>query len=422
MQRKPALPLRPYLALRRALQEFKEQHGDKPFRRKVFLLLTHQAEPDSLQLIIEKLLMLLIALSVCSVILESVEGLYAGREALFNGLETLFIVIFTAEYLMRLYTAPEDPRFGRGLKGLAKSMTNPSQVTDLLAILPFWISLFTPSHLDLRFLRIVRLVRVLKLVRYNKSSRTLLKVLQNEWPVIAASIFIMVIFVVLLASLGYLFEHKAQPDKFQNIPQAIYWAVITLASVGYGDISPITEGGRLATVAASLAGIGIFALPAAILSSAFVDQMHRDRETLRDEIANALEDGHLSEASRHRIAKIAEDLSLSDDEIQTVLRREIARQAREERQELAREAREAQTILAGGGMGTGGQANSPVGLVGPGSAWPSEPGQALEHYRQLVSLLRQARLDSGLSTRLEGLIQDPNQVTDRERAVWRALD
>jgi voltage-gated potassium channel Kch len=94
-----------------------------------------------------------------------------------------------------------------------------------------------------------------------------MKVIAREWPVMAASAFIMLLLVVMTASLGYLFEHEAQPEKFENIPQSIYWAVITLASVGYGDISPVTPAGRAMTIVLALIGIGIFAIPAALLSS-----------------------------------------------------------------------------------------------------------------------------------------------------------
>ena len=145
---------------------------------------------------------------------------------------------------------------------------------------------------------------------------TLVKALQREWPVIAASTFIMLLMVVLTASLGYLFEHDAQPEKFENIPQAIYWAVITLASVGYGDISPVTPMGRLLTVILALMGIGIFAIPAGLLASAFTDQLRIEREAFKAKLLHAYHnEGKLDAKARAILAEETERLHLSAEDI-----------------------------------------------------------------------------------------------------------
>jgi voltage-gated potassium channel len=125
----------------------------------------------------------------------------------------------------------------------------------------------------------------------------------------------MMLLVVLTASLGFLLEHEAQPDKFENIPQSIYWAIITLASVGYGDISPITPLGRLLTVVVALIGIGIFAIPAGLLASAFTDQLRIDREAFKQRLMLAYEDGMLDRAEKELIVAEAERLHLSGDEV-----------------------------------------------------------------------------------------------------------
>jgi hypothetical protein len=144
--------------------------------------------------------------------------------------------------------------------------------------LPFLLEAVLTSFIDLRFLRIVRLVRLLKLGRYNKSTATMFMVVRRELPVLLASSFIMMMLVFMTAAMGYLLERGAQPDKFEDIPTAMYWAIITLASVGYGDITPVTPAGRFLTVSLALLGIGVFAIPAAIMSSAFTDQLRMDRE------------------------------------------------------------------------------------------------------------------------------------------------
>jgi len=115
--------------------------------------------------------------------------------------------------------------------------------------------------------------------------------------------------------MGYLFEHDAQPDKFENIPQAIYWAVVTLASVGYGDISPVTPMGRALTVVLALIGIGIFAIPAGLLASAFSDQLRIDREDFKRRLLHAYEGGNSAARARELIAAEAERLHLSRDDV-----------------------------------------------------------------------------------------------------------
>lgn len=129
----------------------------------------------------------------------------------------------------------------------------------------------------------------------------------------------MLLLVVLTASLGYELEHDAQPDKFDSIPSAMYWAVITLASVGYGDISPITPMGRAMTVVISLIGIGIFAIPAGLMASAFTDQLRIDRETFENEFRDALAKGQISHNDQHALNAEAERLHLSAQDVTRIM-------------------------------------------------------------------------------------------------------
>lgn len=327
-------PLRPGSALWHAVGAFRSRHAGESFRYQIYQLLNPSARPDALQRMVELSMLVVIVLAVLGVIGESVESLN-GFALEFHLLEVVLTLLFTVEYVMRIYSIPEDPALKGNPLAHLQGAIRPAQIIDLCAILPFYAHLFFPGVLHLQFLRAFRLIRALKLLRFSRASRTLMTVLQAEWPVIGAAIFIMFIFVIVTASVGYLFEHTAQPDKFENIPQSIYWAVITLASVGYGDISPVTEGGRAATIVSALAGIGIFALPAAILSSAFVDQLHQDRERLRDEIRRALEEGPMTETRKALLLEQAEEegLSLNDSEIEEMILRITDQMQREARQQ-----------------------------------------------------------------------------------------
>jgi hypothetical protein len=192
-------------------------------------------------------------------------------------LDSVAFFIFFFEYALRVYSVAEsNPQ--RTAASRWKFCSSFNGLIDLISILPFLLEAVLSQFIDLRFLRIVRLTRLLKLSRYSKSTGTMFMVIRREMPVLMASSFIMMLLVFITAAVGYLLESRAQPDKFENIPTAMYWAVITLASVGYGDITPVTAGGRFLTVVLALLGIGVFAIPAAIMSSAFTDQLRAERE------------------------------------------------------------------------------------------------------------------------------------------------
>jgi septal ring factor EnvC (AmiA/AmiB activator) len=200
----------------------------------------------------------------------------------------------------------------------------------------------------------------------------------------------MLLLIVLAASLGYLFEHEAQPDKFENIPTAIYWAVITLASVGYGDISPVTPVGRTMTIVLALVGIGIFAIPAALLSSAFSDQLIKEREALKNELMAMLKDGNLDDDEIIKIREEAKRLHLTIEEINTILET-LTKQKEEE--ELK-------------------NASLPLNLIA------ERPEQAVEHYKTLVSQIYQLALMADAQ-----LFEQSALKTDRlsasEWALWQ---
>jgi voltage-gated potassium channel Kch len=276
-----------------------------------------------------------VLLSIVSVILHSVESLSDLFALEFLIIDTIAFVVFTVEYVARLYTAPERPELHALRWKRLTYVRSPGAIIDLLAILPTLIEALVPTGLDLRFLRVFRLVRLLKLTRYTSAAVTLYRVIARERQIIVAAGFVMLLLVVLTASMGYLFEHDAQPDKFENIPQSIYWAVVTLASVGYGDISPVTPMGRTLTVVLALIGIGIFAIPAGLLASAFSDQLRIDRESFKHRLLHAYEGGESAARARELIAAEAERLHLS---VEDVVR--LTREAKEEFEARQREAHE----------------------------------------------------------------------------------
>ncbi len=375
-----------------ALREFRTLNRGRTFRQKVHALVWPSDHGGRLHEYFDTFVVVWVVISVLAVILESVESIHFILNLEFIILDTVAVAIFTTEYMLRIYSAVEQPAFKGAIAGRLRFARSPTALIDLLAILPFFLEVVLHHLVDLRFLRVFRLMRLLKLTRYTGATKTLGIVMKREWPVLMASTFIMLLLVVLTASLGYLFEHEAQPEKFENIPQSIYWAVVTLASVGYGDISPVTPAGRAMTIVLSLLGIGIFAIPAALLSSAFSDQLRIERENLQNELFNMLADGTISDEEREIIDAEAKRLHLGRDEVERLIEK-----ARRQRESTSNHALMSMPQLI------------------------AQPAAAVERYRELLSQIRQLAV-LGDNARMTALIDSGQRATAFEREAWHWIN
>ena len=374
-----------------AYKEFVLANQGRTFRQKVHAVIFPSAYGGSLHTIFDTFIMIWVIVSVLAVILESVHSIEYLLNLEFIVLDAIAVSIFTLEYCLRMYCCVEEPGYQRAVSGRLKMAKSTSSIIDLLAIAPFFLEVFLHHLIDLRFMRVFRLLRLLKLSRYTGATQSLSKVIAREWPVIAASTFIMLLLVVMTASLGFLLEHEAQPDKFENIPQAIYWAVITLASVGYGDISPITPAGRAMTIVLSLIGIGIFAIPAAILSSAFTDQLKRDREALVNTIYEMLADGHLDEKEIEYIRTESKRLHLSDEEIRLLI----------DKANRERELMEDVSIL-------------PLHKIAANTE------HSIEHFKHLLGQVRQLSLLTD-QEKFQAAIDNSERLTETDKKLWALI-
>jgi len=374
-----------------AYKEFVLANKGRTFRQKVHAVIFPSAYGGSLHTIFDTFIMIWVIVSVLAVILESVHSIEYLLNLEFIVLDAIAVSIFTLEYCLRMYCCVEEPGYQRAVSGRLKMAKSTSSIIDLLAIAPFFLEVFLHHLIDLRFMRVFRLLRLLKLSRYTGATQSLSKVIAREWPVIAASTFIMLLLVVMTASLGFLFEHEAQPDKFENIPQAIYWAVITLASVGYGDISPITPAGRAMTIVLSLIGIGIFAIPAAILSSAFTDQLKRDREALVNTIYEMLADGHLDEKEIEYIRTESKRLHLSNEEIRLLI----------DKANRERELMEDVSIL-------------PLHKIAANTE------HSIEHFKHLLGQVRQLSLLTD-QEKFQAAIDNSERLTETDKKLWALI-
>lgn len=225
----------------------------------------------------------LIVLNVVAAVLETVDWIHDRYALIFSAFNVFSIAVFTVEYLLRLWSCTEDPNFRDPVRGRLRFMVSPLAIIDLLAFLPFYLPL---AFSDLRFMRafrLFRLFRVLKLARYSESLQTFMDVLKLKREELGMMLFIIIILLVVTSSLMYQAEYKAQPDAFSSIPAAMWWGVVTLATVGYGDMFPITPTGKLIGSVVVILGIGLFALPTGILAAGFSEVLQRKREARQKE-------------------------------------------------------------------------------------------------------------------------------------------
>jgi voltage-gated potassium channel len=222
--------------------------------------------------LLDALTVVLIVLNVVAMAAATVPGMAVQYGRLFSRFEVFSVVVFSAEYLLRAWVCVEDPRarFHHPLRGRLRYLITPMAIIDLGAILPFYLRMFL-TH-DFRFLLLFRL---LKLLRYVSALDMLVAVIRSERKTLVSAGLMMLVLLVTLSSIMYQLEHDVQPDKFSSIPDAMWWAVVTLTTVGYGDVVPVTPLGKVVGGVATVLGIGMFALPAGILASAFAQEVKK---------------------------------------------------------------------------------------------------------------------------------------------------
>ena len=252
-------------------------------------------------------LIILIIGNVVAVLLESVNPIYKVYHAYFHLFENFSIIVFTTEYILRFWSVVEKNPLESEAKQRWKYMTSGAAIIDLLAILPAYLNFFV--HIDLRFLRVLRLLRLLKLTRYFVSLQILLRVIEREKGSFQAVIFILLIMIVMAAAGIYVVESNAQPTVFSSIPASMWWAVVTLTTVGYGDVTPITPLGRFLGALITILGVGLAALPAGILANGLANELEQRKQQLEAKFRELLNSSEI-------------DLAKDEDKIETI-RREV---------------------------------------------------------------------------------------------------
>lgn len=238
------------------------------FREKLFHIL-HKPSPQNMWA--RYINYLLAAFIVSNALLVAVETLPSINPALhpyFYGFEILSTSIFAMEYLARLWVCVEQGRYARPAVGRIRYALSPLPILDLLVIVTFW------TAVDLRFLRVARMVRLLKVLNmahFERSLERLGAALKRRKELLMVAVIMMVLCIYASAAILYQVEHATQPAVFSSIPNTLWWAMTTLTTIGYGDMVPVTSFGRICAGLISVFGIGVFALPTAIVTAAIVE-------------------------------------------------------------------------------------------------------------------------------------------------------
>lgn len=255
----------------------------KQIKNRVFEVVQVAKPGDWVSKVFDLSIILLIFINVCMVVLDTFT-LPASFKSIFSNVEVYSVIIFTIEYVLRVWTSdllyPSLPSWKARLKFIFSAMA----LIDLLAILPFYLPYIIP--LDLRVLRLLRLVRLFRLFKVNRYTHALSQiaaVFKNRSGQLLSSMFVVFLLMVIASVIMYNVESPVQPDKFSNAFSGMWWAIATLTTVGYGDVYPVTVLGKVLSAIIAMLGIGLVAVPTGIISAGFMEQLDKDKDDAKDE-------------------------------------------------------------------------------------------------------------------------------------------
>lgn len=302
----------------------------EPLRRFVYRVLETAREDDAASRIVDIILIFFIATSVLAVVLESIPELERRYADIFWLFESITVTVFTIEYFLRLWSSIEEsPRhLKQPIRSRIRYVISFHAIVDFLAVLPYYLIYFGLfGGVDMRFLRAFRLLRVLKLTRYSAALNMLLLTFKENGRALAAAFLILLTVMLLAASGMYYFEREAQPVDFGSIPAAMWWAFATLTTVGYGDVTPVTAGGKIFGALITVVGIGMVALPTSILATGYSRQLKSNTTAYTSRAMEALDDGVLSDSEIRDLESLRVNLGLTRHTASQIIDSEMVRLA-----------------------------------------------------------------------------------------------
>lgn len=222
----------------------------------------------------EKFMFTLIVLNICVTILSTVQEIHQPGRVFFYWFDLFSLTVFTAEYMAKLWVCRLDERYNSVILGRLRYMLTPVMLLDLTVIIPLYLPLV--FGFDARFMlmfRMLRLAQFLRLTRFLHNFHRLARVLRNKKDDLIATFGVIFLLLIISSSLMYYAEYNAQPDKFSSIPAAMWWGIVTLTTIGYGDLYPVTSLGKLIGAFVAILGIGMVALPTGIIGSGFLEEL-----------------------------------------------------------------------------------------------------------------------------------------------------
>ena len=234
---------------------------------------------DTASRLFDSVILSLIFLNVIAVILSTVPFIQAEWARPLEIFEVFSVIIFTVEYLARLWSCTADAQFSGWVTGRLKHIFRLISIIDLMAILPFYLPFVGVDLRSLRIIRLLRILRIAKVGRYYTSLNLIKKVFVSKKEELILTSVIMGLLLVVSSTLLYSCENDVQPEVFSSIPATMWWSIATLTTVGYGDMYPVTTAGRFFASIIAILGIGMFALPTGILGAGFVEAIQETKKS-----------------------------------------------------------------------------------------------------------------------------------------------
>jgi voltage-gated potassium channel len=289
-------------------------------KRRVLEVLNRSSGQDRFSRWCDHFLATLILLNLVAVSLESIDSLSQKYSDLFLIFELFSVTIFGVEYILRIWamSANEASKFKTATGRRLEYIFSFTGLIDLIAILPSLLPLFL-GEVDLRWLRVLRLVRLLKISHYSSALEDLFSAIKAEKSAFGAALYLFCIALFVSSSLMYIAENTVQPEHFSSIPTTMWWSLITLTTVGYGDVSPITPIGKVVGAFTAIMGVCVVALLTGIVATAFANQISKRHDMLEAEIVTALQDGVINEDEMQKITQMQDELGMSEEHTKAMI-------------------------------------------------------------------------------------------------------
>jgi len=258
--------------------------GRPTLKQRVFDIVNERDEGGKPDTFFDFFIIILIILNTILIFVETYPEIYGQYKGYLDLIEQITIIVFTAEYLLRIWTCTCYPEYHRPVLGRLRYACSITMLIDFFAVFPFYLTFIMPLSIEIvHFLRLFRLFRVMKLLRYYGSIDVIYRVIKRDSQYLFSIVVILFVFLLFSSYLIFIFESEAQPDKIEDFDDAFWWAIETTSTVGYGDVVPVTEMGKFFSFLIILIGIGLIALPTGIIASGFLEEMRASNDAGGDD-------------------------------------------------------------------------------------------------------------------------------------------